>query len=209
MPTSIPHEARCLTCGYLLRDLPAPTCPECGREFDPNDPKSYDAEPLQSRRRKWVRRGVVVAGIVVLLIAFAPRKIMRSSITFTCAQCQTANTLSRFEPRPPDWIGVRYPGLSWRSTKAPPIGAPPVATTHVHQPGPVAIQSDLWSGGRCTGNGSGRGTRINGIVATTDSAPDILKQMMDPTNNGITIGSTPPPIISALKAISSLFDSEE
>ena len=184
----MPHEARCLTCGYLLRDLPAPTCPECGRDFDPNDPKSYDAEPLRNKRRKWVRRGVVVAGIVVLLIAFAPHRIMQSSITFTCAQCQEANTVYRFEPRPPDWIGIRYPSMSWRSTKPSPAGSPPVATTHVHQPGSVALRSDLWSGGRCTGRGSGSITRVNGIIATPESAPDILKQMLDPTNNGISIG---------------------
>jgi hypothetical protein len=30
--------ASCLGCGYLLRELPAPRCPECGRPFDPHDP---------------------------------------------------------------------------------------------------------------------------------------------------------------------------
>ncbi len=32
---SAPSKARCLGCGYLLRGLPAPRCPECGRSFDP------------------------------------------------------------------------------------------------------------------------------------------------------------------------------
>ena len=181
-------QARCLTCGYLLRNLPAPTCPECGREFDPSDPESYDPEPRQNKRRKWIRRGVVVAGVVVLLIAFAPRRIMQSSITFTCAQCQEASTVFRFEPRPPDWIGIRYPAMSWRSTEPPPTSSPAVTTTHAHQPGSVAVRSDLWFGGRCTGWGSGSITRINGIIATPESAPDILKQMLAPTNNGISVG---------------------
>jgi hypothetical protein len=32
---------RCLGCHYDLRDLTEHRCPECGRAFDPSDPKSY------------------------------------------------------------------------------------------------------------------------------------------------------------------------
>jgi MFS family permease len=32
---------RCLGCGYILDGLPENRCPECGREFDPNDADSY------------------------------------------------------------------------------------------------------------------------------------------------------------------------
>ncbi len=32
---------RCLGCGYILEHLPEPRCPECGREFDPDDPRSF------------------------------------------------------------------------------------------------------------------------------------------------------------------------
>ena len=35
------EEARCLKCGYLLRDLPRHQCPECGQAFDPADPRTY------------------------------------------------------------------------------------------------------------------------------------------------------------------------
>ncbi len=33
--------ARCLGCGYALRGLARPVCPECGRGFDLNDPGTY------------------------------------------------------------------------------------------------------------------------------------------------------------------------
>jgi hypothetical protein len=36
-----PPEARCLTCGYCLAWLRTCKCPECGRDFDPNDASSY------------------------------------------------------------------------------------------------------------------------------------------------------------------------
>jgi hypothetical protein len=32
--------AHCLSCDYLLRDLPEHRCPECGRPFNPHDPRS-------------------------------------------------------------------------------------------------------------------------------------------------------------------------
>ena len=34
--------ARCRDCGYLLRGLSDPRCPECGRGFDPADPRTMD-----------------------------------------------------------------------------------------------------------------------------------------------------------------------
>ena len=38
---------RCLDCQYDLSKLSEHRCPECGREFDPNDPDSFDnGEPL-------------------------------------------------------------------------------------------------------------------------------------------------------------------
>ena len=32
---------RCLGCGYLLEGLPENRCPECGLEFDPDNPDSF------------------------------------------------------------------------------------------------------------------------------------------------------------------------
>jgi hypothetical protein len=36
-----PEPKRCLGCGYILEHLPQPRCPECGRAFDPRDPKTF------------------------------------------------------------------------------------------------------------------------------------------------------------------------
>lgn len=32
---------RCLDCGYIVDHLPEPRCPECGKDFDPNNPETY------------------------------------------------------------------------------------------------------------------------------------------------------------------------
>ena len=32
----------CLTCHYNLRNLVEHRCPECGRAFDPSDPKTFN-----------------------------------------------------------------------------------------------------------------------------------------------------------------------
>jgi hypothetical protein len=39
---------RCLGCGYDLRGLPENRCPECGRPFAPNDPRTYTPVGLPS-----------------------------------------------------------------------------------------------------------------------------------------------------------------
>ncbi len=53
-PLGLPEDACCLKCGYLLRGLSAPRCPECGREFDPADRSTYG--PFVSWVRRWQRR---------------------------------------------------------------------------------------------------------------------------------------------------------
>ncbi len=41
LASSLPDTAVCLHCGYSLRGLPDNVCPECGRAFDPAEPRSY------------------------------------------------------------------------------------------------------------------------------------------------------------------------
>jgi hypothetical protein len=38
--SAFPADARCLGCAYLLRGLADHRCPECGRAFDPGDPRT-------------------------------------------------------------------------------------------------------------------------------------------------------------------------
>jgi hypothetical protein len=47
---AMPHK-RCLGCGYILDGLPENRCPECGREFDANDPGTFQV--AYSRRAWW------------------------------------------------------------------------------------------------------------------------------------------------------------
>jgi hypothetical protein len=44
----------CLDCGYALHGLPTPRCPECGRVFDPLDPKTMNMGRELSELAKWV-----------------------------------------------------------------------------------------------------------------------------------------------------------
>ena len=58
----------CRRCGYELRGLTIPRCPECGRAFDPTNPKTFRRRPI----RRWLRhvkRAAIVLGSIVLLLA--------------------------------------------------------------------------------------------------------------------------------------------
>ena len=50
---------RCLNCKYDLRNLAEHRCPECGREFDPKEAKTYQAD-----RDGFWPRAVVVKNIL-------------------------------------------------------------------------------------------------------------------------------------------------
>lgn len=62
--------ARCLDCGYVLSGLPEQRCPECGREFDWENPKTYSTKPLFVRWKFWLPGFVLasVGGVVLYLL---------------------------------------------------------------------------------------------------------------------------------------------
>ena len=49
-PVSIPESAFCRGCGYDLHGLDKLRCPECGRAFAPDDPRSYVRSRTVERR---------------------------------------------------------------------------------------------------------------------------------------------------------------
>ncbi len=51
-----PHKY-CLKCSYILDRLPENRCPECGRKFSPNDPRTFRSRPVTRNR----------AGVIVLM----------------------------------------------------------------------------------------------------------------------------------------------
>jgi len=59
-------ERFCRRCGYNLHGLPENRCPECGKAFDPNNPKTYFQHAASLSRRWWAKRIIVV--LVTLLI---------------------------------------------------------------------------------------------------------------------------------------------
>lgn len=55
---AVPDDFRafCLNCFYDLRGLPTGRCPECGRAFDPDDPRTYSLTPSPERLHKLLNR---------------------------------------------------------------------------------------------------------------------------------------------------------
>ncbi|MDB5319297.1 MAG: hypothetical protein JWN40_928 [Phycisphaerales bacterium] len=61
-------DARCWSCGYLLRGVASGRCPECGRAFDLSDPKSVNFGRPMGRVGRWMLGDLGWSGVV---IAFA------------------------------------------------------------------------------------------------------------------------------------------
>lgn len=116
MMVSPEENARCWTCGYQLRGLDGNTCPECGRAFDPDDPATFDRRDPVALRRNRIRRTAIVLAAILLLIPIFPRRILRGKVTLKCGDCGIEQTTYRWEPGLPSWIGLRLPGVHWRTS---------------------------------------------------------------------------------------------
>lgn len=68
--TPAPFRGHCRACGYALHTLPKGNCPECGRPFDPADPRSFRRTP-RSRAWKYVRR-TTYALLALALLLYVP-----------------------------------------------------------------------------------------------------------------------------------------
>jgi len=60
----------CRQCGYNLYGLPENRCPECGRTFEPNNPKTFFKHSGSLARRRWAKR-IVVAVVAFIILAGA------------------------------------------------------------------------------------------------------------------------------------------
>lgn len=61
----------CLNCGYSLKDLREAKCPECGREFDPRNAKTYgDSSPLRFAAAQTT--GTIAATVALLVLCVCP-----------------------------------------------------------------------------------------------------------------------------------------
>jgi rRNA maturation protein Nop10 len=61
----------CKQCGYDLRACLENRCSECGRKFDPADPKTFTMRPPHERRRWWIKRGLAALLTVLILLSGA------------------------------------------------------------------------------------------------------------------------------------------
>lgn len=182
-------DAECLTCGYLLRGLPAPVCPECARAFDPDDSSTFDADPRKRRRRRlWNRIAVVGVGLAVAGVLF-PRGLLKADVTFTCSRCKRSTIMTRWQLNPPSWIPFAYPGINSRNDSgAGP--ATPLRKVCDHQYD-LMVRTERARGGRMSAAGSLHPDQpifVNGVRASMDTAPQILRTLMNPDSTGIHFG---------------------
>jgi hypothetical protein len=59
----------CRSCGYDLRSLAENRCPECGREFDPVNRRTYDLKPRRRALARWLWRFGILAVLTVIACA--------------------------------------------------------------------------------------------------------------------------------------------
>jgi hypothetical protein len=87
-------EARCLGCNYLLRGLPENRCPECGREFDPNDPRTMNLGSVIGAAARWwlsppgwpLFAAASAAAIILLYSYHAPGRYFGPWISGSCLE---------------------------------------------------------------------------------------------------------------------------
>lgn len=203
-------DAWCQRCGYPLRGLPEPVCPECGRGFDPDDSTTFETLPPAVRRKRRIKRAsLAVAGLALILYALAPRGILSGTLTFTCTQCGHLVRIERRELKPPRWISFRYPSVRWSANSpsasagaaVPGVASPPGLTStappsksaapcraHCFN---VSVRFDMHNGGWASGKGistPGNPLFINGLSTTPESARAVLEHLMSPNNSGIGVG---------------------
>jgi hypothetical protein len=68
---------RCLSCKYDLRNLSEHRCPECGREFDPNDVRTFKTAS-RSNRRFWI--GLLLISVAVYFALFGQKFVQLHSL---------------------------------------------------------------------------------------------------------------------------------
>jgi hypothetical protein len=59
----------CRSCGYDLRSLTENRCPECGREFDPGQRRTYDLKPRRRALTRWIGRIALLAVIAIVTLS--------------------------------------------------------------------------------------------------------------------------------------------
>lgn len=177
------ENAWCKGCGYHLRGLPQPVCPECGRSFDSDDTTTFDVISPYQYKRKRIKRTIISLIILIPLVAFFPRGIDIASITYTCKICSEKKSSKRYELYSPRWLHLRYPGIYWPGQKQ----LTPQAThckRHLNQITVRLYTRTLWN---LSGTPGSRGSAtpapgsivfVNEFDATKQNDANILNSLM-------------------------------
>lgn len=73
----------CIGCGYSLRGLNDPRCPECGREFDPSNPKTMARTSRHAAIRRWMRWPLMLFALLVIYVVAYLNVVERSNVSTT------------------------------------------------------------------------------------------------------------------------------
>jgi hypothetical protein len=190
MPVNVPPDARCRSCGYQLRELDRPVCPECAREFDPADPSTYIDDPRRRRRRRIIAWAVSLLTVALLAFGLCPRGLLRGRITFASPTSGVTMTIRRWEFESPRWIPLRYPGFHW--TTWTPGGADSSDGGLDVSALDVVVGFEFSGGGSARASGSSSADQIltiNGIPALPETGARLLKALQAPGNMGVALNS--------------------
>ncbi len=139
--TTLNSEPACLGCGYRLVGLPTTVCPECGKEFDPADIRTFDNVRRTKFRRRQLRRRLWVAVVAILIAWSVPQGMWRGELAFTCTHCQQRIVVTRWQLLAPRWLPVRYPGLHWTEGEPSGPGSVPLCVAHNYS---VFFRNEIW-----------------------------------------------------------------
>jgi hypothetical protein len=158
-------------------------CPECGLAFNPADPMSFVSSPGSCRRRRWVRRGVALVLVIVMVATFVPRGYVGCVIKAR-GNSGLSRTVEHVRLIPPRWFPMRYPG--WTSERDESTGDPDRVRS---DPFGVDLSTRKrwfdWTGGTRAGGGVGatancsedRPMMINGVVVTRENLGEIARRI--------------------------------
>ena len=73
----------CLGCGHPLKSVTEPVCPECGRGFDPSEPRTFGKSPFPLRRAvARLAKAIVVVSVVMLGVEILLSALTGSDLLF-------------------------------------------------------------------------------------------------------------------------------
>lgn len=80
VPLRLPPTAVCLRCGYSLRGLETPRCPECGSAFDPADRRTYARRADRPDHDRLLPGRLVVGVLLLTFLAWVAAWLAVASI---------------------------------------------------------------------------------------------------------------------------------